>query len=177
MIGIYCIRHRESGMCYVGQSRDIQKRIRVHFGSRRKDCRVLKNAVAKYGKDAFIVEILEICEEDNLNGRERHWIASLDCVRPKGFNLKDGGNGGRLSEETRRKISVAHQGKSRVFSPEHCRNLSAALKGNICTAETRKKIGEANRKKRKGRKHSLETRKKMSETRKKRFREQGENCQ
>ena len=131
--GIYCIRHLSTGKCYVGQSVDIQERLNQHI--RLKDDSYIERAIKKHGVDAFAFEILELCEESNLNQREIHWIASLDCVSPNGFNLSHGGKGGgRRSQKSRLRMSEAQTGENnpnygKTFSVEHRRKISEAQKG------------------------------------------------
>jgi hypothetical protein len=39
--------------------------------------------------------------------------------------------GHSVSEETRKKISIAHKGKKKPHSPEHCARLSEVMKGRV----------------------------------------------
>ena len=133
-------------------------RIKKHLSGR--GSRILANAVKKYGRDAFIYEILE----ENvfptfLPDLEVAYIKKFNTVTPNGYNLTYGGEGGSLSEETRRKISEAQKGKKRCkLSEETCHKISIAKTGYKHTEETRRKMSES----RKGRKPSAETREKMS---------------
>ena len=58
-------------------------------------------------------------------------------------NGGDGVSGAIVSEETRKKISVANKGKT--HSEEHIRKLSEVHKGHIVSEETKRKISEANK--------------------------------
>lgn len=49
-------------------------------------------ALEKYGNDYFNVEILELCDESNLNSREEFWIQTLNTTAPNGYNLTKGGD-------------------------------------------------------------------------------------
>ena len=111
LIGIYLIRNLITGMCYVGQSVDIKTRWRHHKCYRDSTPGYIANAIKKHGIDAFAFEILELCEEDNLNQREIHWIARLNSVSPNGYNLEYGGRGGRPSAEACAKMSEATKGQ------------------------------------------------------------------
>lgn len=122
MIGIYGIRCILNGLVYVGQSLDIETRVSHHFYKGSK-CIKLRNAIQKHGKDAFIVEILELCEESEINNRECHWIANLDSMHPNGYNLRAGGeNGGRLSESLKEQLSKSAKNRS----PEAQRAIAEA---------------------------------------------------
>lgn len=72
--------------------------------------------------------------------------------------------GNHLSEETKKKISVANKGRIH-HSEEQKKKWSIERKGHIVLDETKKKISESN----KGHIASEESRKKMSESQKKRF--------
>jgi len=65
--------------------------------------------------------------------------------------------GKRLSEETKRKMSIAHNGKK--LSKYHIYKIGESLKGHLTSKETRQKIGRAH----KGMKHSEESKKRISE--------------
>ena len=164
LIGIYCIRCKQSGKCYIGQSVNISKLVRYHFGGWAESS-YIDRSIQKHGKDAFAVEILELCEESELNTRECHWIASLDAMTPKGYNLRLGGDGGgRPSEETRQKLSVVNS--KRVTTPETRQKLSKAMTGRKLSDETRRKISEAQKGDKSpnfGKKLPSETCRKMSE--------------
>ena len=163
MIGIYQIRRLSDGKCYIGQSVNIRKRFSAH---RTRPVGYIDNAIQKHGIDSFAFEIIELCDESILDQREIHWIAALDTIKPNGFNLTHGGEGGRPSDEIRRKMSDAHKGKTlstetrkklskinsgenhpqfgKQRSKETLRRMSEVMKGNKPSAETRKKLSEAN---------------------------------
>lgn len=55
--------------------------------------RPFAQAIAEHGAEAFSHEILEIVYTlEDANEAESWWIARLDCVWPRGFNLDTGGN-------------------------------------------------------------------------------------
>lgn len=148
----------------------------------------LKNAIKKYGKSNFILEVLEHCDSlETLNEREIHWIETLDSRNPEvGYNVAKRGNG--LEEVSYRKARGKMKG--RPFSQEHKENISKAKKGKptkpvIFSKESKLKMSESGKKKffsdehranmsksRKGRpttlgkKWSEETRRKILEARK-----------
>ena len=167
MIGIYCIRNLRNGKCYVGQSVNIERRFGEHKRGGQRAAILVSRALAKYGKASFAFEVLEVCPEDNLHTREAHWIIALDCVKPNGYNLTTGGEGGRHLEETRKRISESLIGNKRSvgrkFPDEHRQKISDAHKGRKLSDEHRQKISESL----KGKKASAEARRKMSEASKK----------
>lgn len=89
--GIYLITHLASGRCYVGQSRNIEKRWREHRNSR--EGTLLHRSLRKYGNEAFSWQVLEICDPSELSSREVFWIEQLGTKHPGGYNLTSGGDG------------------------------------------------------------------------------------
>lgn len=51
---------------------------------------VIKRAIHKYGKDNFIIEQIEQCNQEDLNDREKYWINFYDSYR-NGYNSTLGG--------------------------------------------------------------------------------------
>ena len=170
MGSIYKITNTVNGKAYIGQTiRDAEKtRIRAHLnGYGNED---VKKDIEKYGKDAFIYEILyDGIIPEFLDDYEREEITKHNTVAPHGYNQTNGGSANRtqFSEEALRKISMAHQGKK--LSEEHRQKLSKANMGKRLTDETQGKMSES----RKGAKNPMygkprsdEAKQKMSEDRK-----------
>jgi len=160
---IYIVENRFNQKLYVGQTTDLSKREEAHlYGYSR--CPALNNAIKKYDKENFDFVILERCSsQEDLNEREIYWIRELNTVAPNGYNLKEGGQcGGKLSEETKEKISNSNLGST--HTREAKRKISEASKGNNHalgykhTEEARVRISQAL----KGRKFSDEHRRKLS---------------
>lgn len=85
--GIYLIRHRESGKCYVGSSVNCESRFYQHksllrLGRHRNP--ILQAAWNKYGPDAFDFELLESVPVETLIAREQ-W--HMDQRQPNVFNV------------------------------------------------------------------------------------------
>lgn len=94
-IGIYQIRNIINGMVYIGSSMDISTRWREHkYDLRMNNHRNqhLQNAYNKYGKDAFVYEVLELIDEENKDQqfeREQYWIDLKEaCNKKKGYNIQ-----------------------------------------------------------------------------------------
>lgn len=86
MIGIYKITNLINQKMYIGQSVSIQERWTEHIresnvsaeiweANKRKEQTYLHRAIRKYGSSNFSFEIIEECLEEELNDRERYWIA------------------------------------------------------------------------------------------------------
>ena len=104
--GIYILTS-PSGKQYVGRDVNLPSRAKEHLSSKSSQCRHIHRAIKKYGADAFDVEIIQYpgISDKALNAVERWKIRQLQTLAPKGYNLTEGGEGGKRSEETRQKIS------------------------------------------------------------------------
>ena len=59
---------------------------------------IIHNAIRKYGKDAFKIDLLqECCSFEELDEARRRWIAELNTVTPNGYNIEVGGCRNRAS--------------------------------------------------------------------------------
>jgi group I intron endonuclease len=153
--GIYLITNCQNGKQYVGQSYDIERRIRTHknkLRTRTHGNTHLQSAWNKYGEQSFSFSVLEYCPTDDLNGREMYWIDKLGTLSPRGYNLTLGGEGNRgyhLSDETKKLIgdkvrcSPARYWKGKHLSDTHKEKLREAAKNR--SEETKRKMGEASK--------------------------------
>ena len=109
---IYKITNKFNNKVYVGQTnRNVQERWKSHCN--RKDSRsAITSAITKYGKQNFILEILEEVSTNKLDSRERFWIKKYNSIAPFGYNLCAGGNKHKkASKQLRKKLSLAKLGK------------------------------------------------------------------
>lgn len=130
--GIYGLRNKINGKWYIGQSRNIIDRwnIAYRYAKCKKQPKIF-SAIKKYGYDAFEKVIIEECSLDQsvLDSREEHWIKHYNSVE-LGYNCRTGGSsGGKFSNESKKKMSIAKVGTKRVFSEEHRKRISEAKKG------------------------------------------------
>ena len=107
--GIYMILNHANDKIYIGQSIDIKTRWKQHksnLNCNRHENKHLQSAWDKYGKDKFEFIILCECEEKQLNTLEQYYIFCFNTIEPEfGYNNDYGGNAGRITEETKKKIS------------------------------------------------------------------------
>ena len=71
-VGIYKITNNINNKCYIGQSRNIEKRWENHRYSNLDY--PLYRAFRKYGIQNFTFEIIEECSANDLNPKEAYWI-------------------------------------------------------------------------------------------------------
>ena len=142
---IYKITCKLNGKSYVGKTaRSLKVRITEHrYNSRtRRNKSYIDNAIGKYGIESFTVEVMEVCEtQEQLNEREKFWIRELNCKKPNGYNLTDGGEGvsGRIMPpEHRAKIAKANSGKKRSDATR--KKMSKSWEGHEVTDETKAKL-------------------------------------
>jgi len=120
--GIYGLRNvLKSDEWYVGQSWDICKRWRTAYSNLQCKSQVkLYNALKKYGYDNFEKVILEetTCPQSELDARESYWMFQKDSIK-RGYNIRGAGSHGRLSDETKKKISNSKFGKFKGVDSPH----------------------------------------------------------
>lgn len=178
----YCvyIHTSPSGKKYVGQTgKKPEKRWRN--GGKgylsKKDGRYIQpmfaHAILKYGWDNFEHEIVAFnLTKEEADTLEKSLIEKLNTMDSNhGYNLRQGGSHGGLSEEAKRKIGESQKGK--VMSEESKRKISEALKGEKSplygthpNEETRKNMSEAQKKRAREKGFSEEHRRKISEANK-----------
>lgn len=127
---VYKITNKISGKVYIGQTnRSIEDRWREHCKPALKTRSYLSAAIQKYGKDNFDIEILGTSNtQDELDKLENELIKSNNAMHPNGYNLREGGSGGRLSEEAKEKVRKANLG--RVKGEETRKKLSKVNTGH-----------------------------------------------
>lgn len=127
---IYKITNQINGKIYIGKTiLPIEKRLKRHFYlAAKKVNRYLYDAINKYGKVNFIIELIEECEYDLANEREIYYIDSYKSNNKEfGYNMTIGGDGGRMPEESLKKMILKKTGMK--LSEEHKLKISKANKG------------------------------------------------
>lgn len=146
MGNIYRITSRTSGKSYIGQTtKSIEHRWSKHQLSVKTGMQtVFAKAIRLYGTEDFIVELLEIVDDDQLSIREQWWITNCNTKIPSGYNMTDGGEstlGYKHTVEDRIKMSNSHIGKSRPPMTDECKaKISAAHKGKSMSIEARQNL-------------------------------------
>jgi len=127
---IYVIKNTENGKEYVGQAVSHilnHKRYRPYgsigrfkchvseaYSSKRKQCRLLNNAIRKYGEQNFTVSVINTCNLSNADEQEKLFILERNSISPNGYNLTFGGNRTILTEENRIQVS---KGICKYYAP------------------------------------------------------------
>jgi len=145
-IGIYKITS-PSGKIYIGQSRDIRRRMESYRNVKCKGQLLLHRSILKYGLENHIFEIVCLCEIEQLNDLECEYMQTYDSFNSEsGLNLKIGGNVKiKISDETRKKQSDSHKGqipwnKGIPMSPESIEKMRIINTGSKRTEEQKEKL-------------------------------------
>lgn len=106
---IYKITNKINGKIYIGQTVNTlnhrwNQHIRETFSIKKRT--YFHNAIAKYGVDAFIVEVIEEVDTvEKMNEREVYWISFYQSNDKRyGYNIDAGGHNSRRAESTKQKI-------------------------------------------------------------------------
>ena len=144
--GIYSITNTINGFRYIGQSKNIGKRWAEHLETMNKpNNRLLYKAIEEYGIENFIFSILEICPEELLDEKEKHYIdlyaTYMGFKECKGYNMTLGGKGIESDSRalTLRKNSILIPFNKEILSIKNSIKIYVYLKNtadyNIDTGE------------------------------------------
>ena len=134
MIGIYKITS-PSNRVYIGQSINIELRWKDHKGPTNSGSR-LHNSFKKHGAENHAFEVIEECEVEKLNERERYWQDHYRVLSPKGLNCKltkTDDKSGYMSINTKNKLVEYHKNKSEDTEKQRRQRISKSVKSGIST--------------------------------------------
>jgi group I intron endonuclease len=161
-----------NGKSYIGQTtRPIQTRFKEHRMGKCPSCRLIYNAIKFHGWDNFEKDWYE-CPDEDLNIDEELLVREMETMSPGGYNLKEGGGAnGRMSGETRQKMSESKTGEKnhnygKPLSDESKQKNRDAHFGKRHTDKTKQKMSESKTGEKNqmyGKTHTEETIQKMSE--------------
>jgi group I intron endonuclease len=156
---VYSVTNKVNGKMYIGVTVDYERRQRSHLKHNIRTRSLLKKAVAKYGEENFVFEVLCIGTRDYCYLVEPRFISAYNTRTPDGYNICSGGRGskGLLAEYN------GMYGRTGELHPHF--GKPGYRKGIPHTEETKQKMREAHL----GKVFSEETRKKISENAKKRL--------
>jgi len=117
---------------YVGKTtKTLTERRGDHaYRAKKRDGRIpFQLVILEYGIKNFTWEEIDQAEsEDELNKKEKYWVAYFKADNPQfGYNITEGGSNPKHTAETKRKLSEAHKGMK--ASEETKRKMSEAAKG------------------------------------------------
>lgn len=127
MIGIYKIQNKVTDKVYIGKSVNIEKRWiqhRCHLNNNVHANDYLQKAWNKYSENGFDFSVLCECEESVLDEKEIYYINLYKATdRNYGYNLREGGDGGSLSQETIEKL----RGVGSTLSEDDVRHIKMCM--------------------------------------------------
>jgi group I intron endonuclease len=177
MYKIYLITNLKNNKQYVGITKfSLEERFCQHI----KRGFILTEAIRKYGKDLFSIELIEEVETaERAYELEIFYIEKYNTKSPNGYNLTDGGDGifgWEATEEYRKECServkeLHKQKKVGMYGKKHTEQTREKMKESAKEVERTWLIGrkhspetiELLRQKNLGRKHTEETRQKIKE--------------
>lgn len=138
MVGIYQIRNITNGSVYVGSAKNIVYRWTIHrrqLTDGKHHSRYLQRAWNRYGPQAFVFEVVEECQVDELLVREQFYIDERTVYpRRMTYNVNPSSKtrlGARVNAASRKRMSES--GKKRPSMPDVTRikigNTMAAFRG------------------------------------------------
>jgi len=147
---IYKIVNLINGKIYVGQTwQKLKNRFAQHKNDKRGSCLKLWRAFNKYGRHNFAVyECAYATSQVELDNLEETFIKKYNSI-DNGYNIRFGGSQGKLSYDTKYKISKALIGntnsKGRVLSEIHKKRIAQANTGKTQSLEKRQKLSESHK--------------------------------
>lgn len=124
---IYKTTNLINGKIYIGKDKYNNDK---YLGSGK----ILKQAIAKYGRENFIKEVIEKCENENTwLEREIYWISYFNSTK-EGYNIALGGTGGDTisnnpnKEEIYNKKKITDQNKSDEQKEIRLKKMSDSMK-------------------------------------------------
>jgi group I intron endonuclease len=133
---IYLVKNPQNNVVYIGQQIGT-KSINEYKGSGL----LLNRAYIKYGDNYFKREIIEYCDIDKLNDKEKLYIKQYNTKFPHGYNLTDGGEGMKgyqYNDNQKQNISKAKTGQK--YPEEHGEKIRQSKLGKKRNQETINKI-------------------------------------
>jgi hypothetical protein len=94
----------------------------------------------KYGWDFHIKEVLEIVDIGLMDEREIYWIKEFDSI-VNGLNCRDGGSNGKLSAETKLRISESNMGRINTTESNIKRSLTLEIINHNPDVKSRRRDG------------------------------------
>lgn len=153
---IYKATNLIDGKIYIGQTNNLERRIREHRSHVVKDGGPFHDAIRQFGFHNFRFDILEWCNSENSDERERFYIAKFrdSLGLEKVYNYCDGGLGGQTHDVSgannpcfgkkytqEEKDARSKKLKGRKIPENVCQKISKALKGRPKTREQIMKRG------------------------------------
>jgi len=83
---------------YTGRTKDPMRRMRQH-ASQSSSCRLLRNAIRRYGRSKFAIVPIVRCMPSDADANESYYIMTNKTMHPDGYNLRHGAMAGVEPDE------------------------------------------------------------------------------
>lgn len=142
---IYKATNLKNNKVYIGQTTEsLGSRKSKHYNKafNNKFNTYFLNALKKYDKNDFTWEEIDNANTlEELNTKEQHWIKYYNSnIHDYGYNSTSGGDYSIMTEETRKKISIAK--KQYKFTDKHKKNISLKTKEGMASQEVKQKLSQ-----------------------------------
>lgn len=131
-MGLIYMYTSPSNKSYIGQTkRSLEERKEDSFGNGYKSCSAFYEAIKKYnGLINFSCQVLEFCEDEKLNEKEKYYIKKYNTLVPFGYNILEGGEN---HPNVSKKVYKFNLKKELV---EEYSSLTEAAKKNKCSVSS-----------------------------------------
>lgn len=131
---IYKITNTANGKVYIGQTtHSLRDRWRLHC-SPKSTCSLLREAIAEFGKEAFVMEQIDTGgSREELNRKEAEWITRENSIAPHGYNVDKGGYSIVYTESAKKRMSDHHADVSGANNPMYGKHHSDESKRLIAS--------------------------------------------
>ena len=148
---LYKITNTINDMVYIGVTKDPHHRMIAHACFTTPTKSIIKNAIKKYGRDKFHLQVLLTSTQEYCYEMERKAIEAYNTLKPNGYNICTGGVGA---------IGIFGDMNGmfgRKHSPETLEKMRQVRVGKKATAETKEKMSASHL----GQKRTAESRERM----------------
>jgi group I intron endonuclease len=131
---LYKITNTVNDMVYIGVTKNPRMRMNAHACAVTPTKSIIKNAMKKYGRDKFTLQVLLTSTQDYCYEIERKAIEAYNTLKPNGYNICTGGMGA---------IGIYGEKNGmfgRKHSPETLEKMRQVRVGQKATAETKEKM-------------------------------------
>ena len=149
--GIYMIKS-PSNRIYIGQSKNIDRRFNEYIRRSPRNQIKLFNSFVKYGVKNHLFSIIEFCNEEELNIKERYWQEfynsienGLNCVyvntdiKPSKFGIESSKRRSRALKGIKKKYPVWNKDKRNIYSKEVLLKMSLSKIGKPSKSKGKKR--------------------------------------
>lgn len=166
MIGIYGFYDTINKKWYIGQSLNVESRIKCHYKNESlDDVKSFDYFLHQIGPENFEVKILTECSADELNEKEQYYVKLYDSYN-NGYNRTKGGRQWAhhytITESHREALKKSWTKERR----EKAKIIQSKVQKEFYQTDAGKLVAKQHAERMKGKKHSEESKRKMSESHK-----------